>query len=333
MTQSTDFTKIQFASETSAYGTEGTSWAELARVQDSSLDSNNGLIYSRGLGEGANINNANYGPFEGAGSVSFDVANFDFLKHWVGFKGGSGTSVAPYYIKEATSIEAAAEADGKLTPFSIERFNDDDADTCDFAWGCVGTEFSLSGSINSKLNCNASFVGQKTGHRATGQAYTPVTGSAFVMINGTWKWGATPTALSGVREFSVNYSNDLKTDTRSIESRFMGIPKLGQRSYTYSVGIIMTSALATTIIDNFYGYSNGGVYTPEDGSNSVSPTTNLEFAVELINGIDYATIHLDQCNIDRISKPSALGGGLVILTFEGTAFYGKDNKPIQWWST
>jgi hypothetical protein len=332
MGQSNDFTKIQFASETSAYGTEGTSWTELARVQSSNLDSNNGNIYGRGLGEGANVVSANYGPFDGSGNVSFDVVDFTFLKHWVGFKGGSGSSSTPYYLKEATSVEAEAEADGNLTPFSIEILNDDGTDTADFAWGCVGTDFSLSGSIGSKLNCSANFVGQKTGHRATGQTYTPVTDSAFVMINGTWKWGSTPTAISGVREWSINYTNDLKTDTRSIESRFIGIPKLGQRGYTYSVGIIMASALANTVINNFYGYTSGGVYTPEDGSTSTSPTADLEFKIELVNGSNYANIHLDQCVIDRISKPAQLGGGLVILTFEGTAFYGKDKKPIQWWT-
>jgi hypothetical protein len=332
MSQSNDFIKIQFASETSAYGTEGTSWSELARVQSSNLDSENGIIYNRGLGEGANIVSANYGPFEGTGNLDFEVVDFSFLKHWIGFKGGSGTAGAPYYLKEATSIEAAAEADGKLTPFSIERLNSDGSATCDFAWGCVGTEFTLSGEIGSKLNCSASFVGQKTGHRATGQTYTPDTNSAYVMINGTWKWGATPSAIAGVRQWSISYSNDLKTDTRSIESRFIGIPKLGQRSYKYSVGIIMAQTLAATIINNFYGYSSGGVYTPESGSVSVSPTADLEFKIELVNGSNYANIWLDQCVIDRISKPAQLGGGLVILTFEGTAFYGRDNKPIQWWT-
>jgi len=41
---------------------------------------------------------------------------------------------------------------------------------------------------------------------------------------------------------------------------------------------------------------------------------------------------LDQCSIDDISKPIALGGDLVLMSFNGTAREGKNNDPITWWT-
>jgi len=333
MSQGTIFTKVQFGAEASAYGTETSSYSELARCQSCNIDSDNGNIYDRGLGEGINASNVYYGPFTASGNINFDVVDFTVLQHWVGDKAGAGTAGDPYTLTEATSIQAAASGAGIMQPFSIEKLNDDGTDTVQFALGCVGETFTLSGSLNSKLSCSASFVAQKSGYRGSGETYTPNTDPAFVMLNGTWKWGATPSALSGVREFSISMANKLVTDTRTIESRFMGIPHFGQRTYNFTVSIIMSSSLATTIISDFYGYSNAGVYTPEDGSVSVSPTASLEFKVELVNGSNYATIQLDECAIDRISKPAALGGGLSLLSFQGTALKGLSNIPIKWWST
>jgi len=334
MSQGNIFTKIQYGPEASAYGTKAVAWTELSRVQSSELNSDNGNIYDRGSGEGINAVKTYYGKFEASGNVVFNPVSFDFLKHWVGGKSGAGSSSGdPFELNEATSTDTTAGAT-VLQPFSLERTNDvESTDSTEWGLGCMGTDFTLSGAINEKLVCNANFVGQKTTFKAaTGETYTPVDEAAFIMLNGTWKWGATPSAISGVREFTISYANGLILETRSIESRFMNMPQLGQRVYTFSVGIIMASALATTIINDFYGDVSSGTYTPEDGSTSISPTSSLEFKVELVNGSKYANLQLDECAIDRISKPNALGGGLVMLTFEGTARQGKSNQPIVWWS-
>ncbi len=330
MSQSQQFDKFQYAGQTSAYATEGTSYTELARAQNTELNAENNNIYDRGLGEGINPSNTYYGPLDASGRTSFDVVDFDFLKHWVGPKTGSGTSGSHYKLTEATTIDNAITA---LQPFSIERLNDTEGtDSVEVQIGCVGQDFTLSGEIGSKLHCDCNWVAREPKYRATHETYTAVTDAAFVMLNGTWKWGTTPTTIAGVRSFNLKYTNNLIIDTRSIESRFINQPVFGERLYTFSVQIIMSSSLASTIINDFYGYESAGVYSPEDGSNSISPTANLEFKVELVNGSKYATIWLDQCSIDRISKPSAVGQGLKILTFEGTAREGRGNVPIEWWT-
>jgi len=334
MSQSQQFSKVQYGPESSTYGTEAASYNELARVQSVSLTQDNSIIYGRGLGEGLNITNAYYGPFEAGGSVTFDVVDFDFLKHWIGPKSGDGQAeVSAFTLTEGDTV--AVSGGTAIVPFSIEVLNDDTTDQASFATGCVGQSFTLSGSIGSKLSCDATFVAQKTGERESGESYVAVTDPAFVMLNGTWKFDATPSTLSGVRSFSISMDNGLVTDTRSIESRFINIPKLGGpgRTYNFTIEVIMAQALGDQIITKFYGKeSPTNTYTPEDGSTSVSPDTTQEFSIDLVNGNKYCRLHLDNCIIDNFSKPQSVGGGLVVATFNGTAFQAKDSAPILWWT-
>ena len=334
MSQATQYTKTQYGPQASGYATEATSYNELARVQNINIEGEQSDIYDRGLGEGMNASNTYYGPYKAKGDVSFDVVNFDFLKHWIGPKTGAGTVGDPYILTEAEDVSLTPG----LQPFSIEKTNDEESTkSVQFAVGCVGTTFELSAGMGdaNKLSFKGNFTARHDGRRASSETYVTVTDPAYIILGGNFKWGAIPTAISGVQEFTLNYDNGLiyDDDTRDIESRFQTIPHLGKgRKYSGRIGIKMSSALATTIVNNYYGYESSGTYTPEDGSNSISPTENLEFKIELVNASKYATIWLDECSIDRLSEPVQLGGGLVLLYFEFTARKGKDNAPIKWWS-
>jgi len=326
MTQSQQYTKIQYATEDSAYGTEGTSYNELPRVQNINPVSENGYIFDRGLGEGMNVSNTYYGPFVSRGNIVFNITDFDFLKHWVGPKSGSGTAGDPYVLTEATNLSTSSS---DLQPFSLESKNDDESTaSVDYYTGCVGDDFELSAERDSKLRCSANFVAQKSGFRTSGESYTANTNNALIMIGGTWKWGTAPTALSGVQSFTINYRNNLNVDNRSLESRFMNIPKLTIRDYKITVTILMSESLSSTIITDFYG----GATTPNDGSSSSTPTSDLEFKPEFVNGDFNAYLWLDQLSVDRISKPASVGGGLVQLTFECTAQKARSNELITWWT-
>lgn len=333
MGQTQTYEKVQYGAQTSAYATEAGTYTELSRVQNIDFSSQNNNILDRGLGEGINAVKTYYGPFDCNGNMGLDINDFTFLQHWIGNKSGSGTVGDPYKLTEATSIVTAAAAATKMQVFSIEKVNDTESTkNVEFMIGAVGTNYQLSGRIGSKLNCTANFTGRHTGYRTSGTTYTPVTTAAYTMINGTWKWGATPSTLSGVRAFTVACANGLVLDTKSIESRFIGIPLFGERAYTFRLEIIMATALATTLINNFYGLESGGVYTPETGSVAISPTSSLEFRVDLVNASNYARVNLDECTIDRISKPASLGGGISVLMIDGHAHKGKTNVPISWWT-
>lgn len=332
MSQGQEFLQVMYGGQTSAYGTAATPNTVLARVQSFNGTNENGFIYDRGLGNGINAVATYLGPWSSGGQINFSVVDFDFLKHWIGQKSGAGSSGDPYTLTEASIINVA-DAASTLQPFTLEAANTyESTDSIEKYIGCVGQNFTLSGEIGGKLECNATFVAQQSTFAAgTPTSYTPNTNSAFVMINGTWKWGATPSALSGVRRFSISYDNGLVTDTRSLDSRFIGQPVLGQRTYNFSFDILMTSGLSTTLFQNFYGTATSPI-TVADGSSAIIPTADLEFKVELVNGSNYANIWLDQCSIDRISKPQSVGGGVVVLTIEGTARQGRSNAPITWWT-
>ena len=336
MGNSQQFAKVMYGPEASAYGTEAVSYASLARVEECSIDSDNGLIYDYGLGDGVNAAKAYWGPFNATGRIRYKPVDFDFLKHWVGNKTGSGTSGSHYILTEATQITAGAGGAGIMVPFSVEKQNIEGSSTLvEYATGCVGTSFTISGTIGQPIYVEANFIAQKTGFRtsATG-TYSASTSASFLVLGGTWKWGATPSALSGVRDFSITYNNGLVgegDETRTIDSRFRGIPNLGQRSYNFSVTIIMTSSLAATLISDFYGDASSP-YLPADGSTTSGPTASLEFKVELVSGGLYSYLQLDETSINRISQPVALGGGLQLLTIEGQGLKGLGNVPIEWWA-
>jgi hypothetical protein len=339
MTQSQYFTKVGYGPQASAYATEASSYVQLARVQAADITSEQNFIYDRGLGEGLNASNTYYGPYNARGFVEFFVVDFDILKHWVGHKTGSGTSGSKYTLTEATSIQATSAGVGIMQPFSIEMFNNDTESLGQFAVGAVGTRFTLSAGINERLRCRAEFIARSSGHRESGESYTANTDPSYVMIGANYKWGTTPTAFTGLQSFTLEYINGIVgegDETRSIESRFRDIPHFGGngRQYKFSLVIKMAQALSDTLIKNHYGLeSPTNTFVPETGSVSISPTADLEFEINLVNGSRLATLQVDQCSIDTISVGKQLGNGLVLLNVNGTARLGRSNTPILWWET
>jgi hypothetical protein len=333
--QSNIFTQVSYGPEASAYGTEAVTYAALPRVQSATIDSENGLIYDWGLGEGLNAVKTYYGPFNASGSVTTNVTDFDFLKHWIGQKTGAGSGASHYILTEGTDIAAGASAAGRIVPFSIEMASTDGTDTVAVGLGCVGTTFNLDMSIGKPVSFTGQFVAQKTLSRTTSASYTPSTEGSFLCLGGSFKWGASPSALSGVQKLNISFDGGLITGdaTRSIESRFIDIPRLGMRKYKFTCEIIMASALGATIINDFYGTeSPSGTYTPNVGSTTNGPTASLEVKAELVSGGKYAYVMLDECSIDKIGRTVQLGTGLVILRFEGTARKATGGVPIEWWT-
>lgn len=327
MSQASIGTQYMYAGQTSAYATAATPDTVLSRVQSADPLKESTHIYDMGLGEGLNPTNTYLGPYGLSGNISWFVVDFDFLKYWVGAKSGAGTSGDHYKLTEATAVG--------LTTSDLQVFTLEEAHTTettnyvDTFIGCVGRIFTLSGSIGSRLLCEAGWVGRNPTTGTSATSYSANTSPAFVMLGGTWSWGATPSSLAGVRSFRVTMENSLAVDeTRSIESRFINQPVLNARTYRFIVEIKMAQALAATIVANHYSKSG----EPEDGSTTVTATANLEFKVALANASENATIWLDQCSIDNIRKPVRLGEALVILTFEGSAREGRGNVPIEWWT-
>ncbi len=324
--QTQSLAKCQYGPEASAYGTEAAAYAELHKTQSSTITRDNGVTYERGTGEGLNITKAYWGPYLGNISVEYNVEDFDFLQHWVGPKTGAGSVGDPYILTEATKTAINSQ----LQPFSFERTNDTESTkTVQTCLGSVGTKFTLSGAIGLGLVCSAQAVCQKVVDSTSGETFVVSTANSLQMLNGTWKWGTTPTAISGVQGFTITLTNIMAIDdTRDISSRFIDLPQLDGREYKFTIAIKMANALASTIMTDF----SGGGLTPNTGAASVNPTANLEFKIELASGSNYGTIDIDECTIDNITETQTLNGGLVILNISGTAQKGTGNVPLSWWS-
>jgi len=323
------YSQFMYGTETT-YGTSVTRNTVHSRIQSYDPFERNNNIYERGCGEGMNSVKSYYGPYDCGATVNFNVNDFDFLKHWIGPKTGSGTAGSPYLLTEAT--EPLMNSANSIYSFSYEAANTSDAtDDVLLFGGCVGNDFTFNGEVDGILSCSANFFGQKSLSVSSATSYTPSAVSSFVMINGSWKWGSTPSVISGVRRFSMTYTNGMTaSDYRDINNRFISRPTLpGNRLYSGTLTVATSTTLAQSIRADFYGQvATSG---PEDGSTSVETKANLEFEIDFISGSKYAVIALDACSIDDISEPSAIGNGLVLMTFNFTAREAKSNIPIKWW--
>jgi hypothetical protein len=322
------FTRGMYGGETT-YGTAATRTNEISRLQQINWTEDNGLVYERGAGEGVNVQKIYYGPYNTSANITFNVNDFDFLKHWVGPKTGAGTSGDKYTLTEATDIEANTTS---LQPFSLEMTNtSESSDDVALMLGAIGNDFTLSGSVNGILSCSANCFGRKTTRPASATSYTPVTENSYIMLGGSWKYGSTPTAVDGIRSFTLNYGNGITPDDhRDANSRFVNKATLTNRSYSGQLVIAMSKAQADIIYADFYGdtITNG----PEDGSTASEYTADLEFNVNLVNGSKNANIWLDQVSIDSLERGGGVDGGLVLMTVNFTAKEAKDNTPITWWT-
>jgi hypothetical protein len=319
-------TKLMYSGQTSVYSTAATPDSYIGRVKSFDPVNNNNTLPNYGSGDGRDPVNLLYGNYDSGGSLRWEVNNFDFLKHWIGFKDGAGTSGDPYKLNEADTTGLSAVSGLQVFTLEVNHINGT-AEDVDTYVGCVGSNFSLSGRIGSSLEANATFVARNVISSTSGTTYTTPTTAVWRMFQGTWKWGATPSALAGVQSFTINYNNNLIVN-RSADSRFISQPILGTRAYTFSLVIKMESTVATTLRDDFYGQAN----EPVDGSSGAVATGN-EFKIEFTDGTNSANIWLDDCSIDRISKPVSVDGGqMVLLQVDGTAKTGRSNAPISWWS-
>ena len=324
------FVKIQYGGQTSAYATEAATTSEIGKVQGFTPINENGLVLERGIGDGRDVSNTLYGPYTCGGSLSWHVHDFAFLKHWVGFQDGSGTAGSPYKLNEVDDVSLSSSAG--LQVFSLEvNHLEGSTDDVDTYIGCVGNSFSLSGSIGEPVSASGDFVARHVVSSTTGTAYTPVTTNPWMMYQGTWSFGSSPSALTGIQSFSVGYTNNLVIE-RDAGSRFISQPLTGPRDYSWSLVIKSTASVNSSLRDNFYGQAN----TPVDGVSSASPTADIEFKIALSEGSSStnrnATIWFDQASITSIGKAVNLGQGLVIYSVSGVAKSAKDNAFIKWWT-
>lgn len=283
-----------------------------------------------GCGDGREVQNHLRTRFNVRPVVTFEVHNFDFLRHAIGPRAGAGTTASKYTITEADTYGVTAISD--IIPMTIEVAGDDATDDVDKYRGCFIDEFELSGNLGGVLTATINCIGKDILSSTTATAYTPLTTYPYTMTGeGTFKYDTTPTAISGMRSFSIRMKNNsiVYGDWNTV---FIIQPLTGERRYTFSTTVVMSSTMATQIRDKFYGQAN----SPIDDEPEFAADAELHaiFSQGSSSGDRNAEIKLDQCIIENISKPINYGSGdAVLLTFSGRAKTALSNVFVTYWTT
>lgn len=304
------------------------------KIQTVSLNQTNNLIRTMGLGEGRNETFVGFGNYECTWSMEYQIASFEFLEFAIGEIGGSGTTAAPYYLEEQDFRD---QTTGMKT-FTMEINSQDisgGTHNVDTITSAVINTVGLSLELGAALKCTLEGFGQKVVSKATaGVTFTADTTKPWIFSQGAFSWNGS--SVGRVISATININNNYDPEVgRQIGSRFVEEFEPGARKYDWVIVCKMTSAIATTLRDAFYGQAN----SPALGVDSAEPTFYdiiLTLSEGAVSTDRNAQIKLSDCAINDISKPINIGDNIVEITINGTAKKGTtdtSNRPIKWWTT
>lgn len=326
-------TKVAYKAET-VFGTSVTVDTSIkGKIQSVTINQTNNLIRVAALGEGRNEVFVGWGNYDCTWSMEYNPTAFDFLEFGIGIKAGSGTTAAPYSLAESEFRSATLgmktctiEVDGK--DISGGTFN------VDTMTSAVINTIGLTMELNQALRCTLEGFAQKVVSKATvGQSIVADTALLWIFSQGAFKWNGS--AVGRVQSGSININNNYDPDVgREIGSRFAEEFEPGLRKYDWTCVVKMTSTVATTLRDHFYGQAD----SPHLGISEAEPTFYdlvFNFAEGAASSDRIAQILLSDCAVNDISKPVNIGDNLVEVTINGTAKKGttdSSNKPFKWWT-
>ena len=322
-------TAIQYGAE-SAYGTGGTPTVAIeGKVQTLTINENNNLIRTTGLGEGRNETFVGLGNFEVTWSMEYVLSSFEFLQFAFSPVGGSGTTAAPYYLEES---DYTGYTSTYCKSFAMEVASLGSTNAVETISGCVINTVGFGLSVGEALKVSLEGFGRAPVNGTTATTFTPNTTKPWIFSQGNFTWNGSTVAR--VTSATININNSIDPEVgRQLGSRFVEAAEFGLRKYDFVLTVKMTDTIATTMRDHFYGIAN----TPALG---VLLAENALYAVTFIlsegatTGKRNAGIYLTNCAINDISKPINIGDNIVELTINGTAksaTLDTVNKPIKWW--
>lgn len=320
------------------YGTESTYGTAVAattaiggKVQLFSPTKNNNTLRIRGLGEGRNISKLLYGPFDVAGTITWDLADLTFLRYLIGPLTGAGTSdAAPKILTEADEFGV-----GEIDSFTlIANKEDGSTDMEDTYSGCVLVDCTISGAETGAITATATFVAKSfSTDTAIANAFTKNTLTPYVGQQASLKWGGTPTTVAKISNWSVTITNN-PVIYRSIASRLIEQPVAGPRDYTFTIAVRESQTIQNTLMANFLGDASEP-FTPNTGVTSADVTADLNLQILLAEGAGSgdrkATIKFDQATlIDDSEAIERESNEIVQVIYNGTAKEGESNVPFSW---
>ena len=321
----------------SVYGTAVAATTAIGKVTNFTVNESQGVIPLRGLGEGRNVNQWNYGNYDVSGTLSWEVHDFTFLQYGIGPLSGGGVNDGdPKILTEAGEYGTGGSDINSFT--MVVNDEDSSADQEDTYTGCILGEVTLQGSEGGRVIASAVWTGQKSSKdTAIANAYTKVTINPYLVSQtSSIKWGASPSALAKIVSWSVTIKNNPNIFRKGVgetDQRFIDQPVAGFRDYLFTVTLRESQAILATLESNFLN-DGSEPYTPTDAVASASPTASLELEIIFGEGVGAgdrkATIGLDEATLFEQNRTVNLGGGIVQKTYNGGAKEGKSNIPFTW---
>ena len=323
-------TAIQYGAET-VYGTGTPTIAIEGKVQTLTVNKVNNLIRTTGLGEGRNETFVGFGNFDVTWSMEYLPSSFEFLKFAFSTVQGSGNTTAPFFLSE----EDYTGYTTTLCPsFSMEMASLGTTNEVETMSGGVINTIGFALNIGEPLKLSLEGYGKTVLNGVTPTAFTANSTKPWIFTQGTFKWNGT--AVARITSATINVNNNFDVEVgRELGSRFPVAAEFGLRKYDWVLTVKMTSAIATTLRDAFFGQAN----SPHLGITTAEPTL-YAILFELSEGAAStnrnAIISLSNCAINDISKPINIGDNIIELTINGTAKSATTytvNKFIRWYTT
>jgi len=291
----------------------------------------NNPIRSTGTGEGRNETFSGYGNFDQSWNIEYQVGTFDFLRYFVGNLTGTGETATPYILTEDEFMDYTSGDDNGLKSFGLAIGSTDGSGTDDedVLSGCVINTMGLNLDLGKPLIATLAGFCRKPESDTSASTFTPDTTKPWIFSQGNFKWNGT--RVSRVTSATINAENNFNPEAgREIGSRFVEAAEPGLRKYGWTITVKMTSELATTIREDFYG----GTGTPSTGVNDgemVLRELSLVLSEGSATGDRNGLIQLDECIVSTISKPIRIDDTIVELTINGSAKKAKSGQLIKWW--
>ena len=317
-------TVVKYDDETSyGSGTVGASSVVKGRIQSLTINENNNIIRTVAMGEGRNEVFEGWGNYDCTWSMEYEVSDFDFLRYAIGSMAGTGSTAAPKYLQEEEFMDYTAGADSGMKSFYFDvGFQDVSGGTHEDHTlnGVIMNNVSFTLALGSTLRASIDGFAQKSTASTGAISLTADTTKPWIFAQGDFKWNSS--TVGRVTNCTLTIANNFDPEAgRELGSRFIQAAEPGLRKYDWTITVKMTSAIATTMRDHFYGQAN----TPNEGIDPSEPTLYaliLQLAEGAVSGDRQAGIYLSDCFINDISKPVNIGDNIVELTINGGAKKG-----------
>lgn len=314
----------------SAFGTPATPSGTntFGKVQNFTVDFNNNLILSQGIGEGANVTSTTIGNFEISGSINTKPVDFTFLQYAVGPRTGSGTTASPYILTESDQIAYS----GAIPTITLEIAAD--GPTSDQAYTIDGVAFNgwqVDGRQGEELSVALTWAGRDLTRGTSITSYTTPTQRPYIFHDGVLTWNSETLKMT---QFSISCDHP-STYPREVNDRFVQQPVKGIRKYSITATILKntddtaSTISSTELLDEFFGQSNSPI--SEGTLNARAMVITVREGTG--SGDQVVTFQFSNCYITSWSENPSLEGGPVETTVNIVAESGTSNQPITWYTT